>query len=74
MDTHPHAQPSAKYITHAELADTFGVKRPTVTEWKKQGMPCLNLNPKSQRGMYRFNVAEVAAWLEARADGKGVEA
>ena len=63
-----------QYINHNELAEAFGVTRATVTEWKKEGCPLLNLKPGAKRDFCRFNVAEVAAWLQSRAAGKEVQA
>ncbi len=62
---------TTQYANIRELASTFKVSPRTLASWKKQGCPCLNINPTGQRATLRFNLGEVEEWLrEAALKGK----
>lgn len=61
--------PQKKFLSTDEVAEWFGVKPRTVTNWAtmwvdsggKEGIPALRLN-----GLWRFERAEIEAWLDGR--------
>lgn len=57
------------YISSIKLARELGVSKNTVTQWRKQGLPCIYIGRvlEPRRGSRpRYDLAKVQAWLEER--------
>lgn len=52
---------SEKLVTRRELAEKHSVHMQTITKWEREGMPVAERGPKGA------TVADVRAWLKARA-------
>lgn len=58
-----------EYIPSLQLAQTIGVSKNTVTQWRKEGLPCIYIGKVTEprRGSRpRYDLEKVKAWLEER--------
>jgi excisionase family DNA binding protein len=56
-----NSTPQDRYVTADELAQFFGIKKPTVRSWTRKGMPHLKCGR-----LVRFQVEKVREWLEKK--------
>lgn len=58
-----------EYISSLQLAQTMRVSKNTVSQWRKEGLPCIYIGKvlEPRRGSRpRYDLEKVKAWLEER--------
>lgn len=55
-----------KIITNNELCEHYQISKPTASEYRKQGMPYINLSERT----IRYNIDEVEQWLKNKKKGE----